>query len=55
MRRDELTVNMLYYVADVEQYLFTPDGVGCFWFDSFAEAFSETGLSGLITIESLED
>lgn len=55
MFRKDLTVGQLYYVDSIDLYAVTPDGVGVFWFDSFAQAFDATGLDDVVTIGSLED
>lgn len=55
MLRKDLTVGQLYYVNSIDLYVLTPDNVGAFWFDSFAQAFDETGLDDVVTIGTLED
>jgi hypothetical protein len=56
MTRDELDIDRLYYVLDVKQYVITPDGVGCFWYESLDQALRATGWDDEIRmIENVED
>jgi hypothetical protein len=42
MSRDNLEVERLYYCQPTQQYFFTPDGIGCIWYDSRADAMFDT-------------
>jgi hypothetical protein len=56
MIRDELAVDVVYYVEDVKQYMITPDGVGCVWYEGLADVIRATGITDAIrVIESVED
>jgi hypothetical protein len=54
--RDELDVDVVYYVEDIKQYMITPDGVGCFWYDSLTDVIRATGIiDEARVIDSVED
>jgi hypothetical protein len=40
--RANLKVERLYHEIPTGMYFYTPDGVGCIWFDSREEALEET-------------
>lgn len=35
--------NVLYYVAEGDMWAWSPDGVGCYWYESEAEARDDAG------------
>ena len=39
--REHLKVDRLYYEQPTGMYFYTPDGVGCIWFDTREEALEE--------------
>lgn len=41
--RSELKAIQLYYVESIEQWFWTPDGLGGYWYDTEAEAREDTG------------
>ena len=41
--REHLKVDRLYYEQPTGMYFYTPDGVGCIWFDTREEALEEVG------------
>lgn len=41
--RSQLDVDRLYYCIPTKQWFFTPDGVGCIFYGSRAEALEDTG------------
>ena len=56
--RKFLKVNRLYHEGPTGLYFYTPDGIGCIWFDTKEEAMKETGAFGLGIIglnQELED
>jgi hypothetical protein len=54
--RESLTVDTIYKERKSGLFFVTPDGVGCFWYDTLEEARGEHGDTGpLITIDELED
>ena len=54
--RDSLTINTIYLETSSGQYFVTPDGVGCFWYDSYEEAVDQHGVTGdLEEVEKLSD
>lgn len=58
MSRDSLEVERLYYCEPTGQYFFTPDGIGCIWYDTLEEALADTGAFGQTIIQinqELED
>lgn len=40
--RDRLIPMRLYKEAPTGSYFYTPDGIGCVWFDSLTEALEQT-------------
>jgi hypothetical protein len=44
--REHLQVERLYYEQPTGQYFFTPDGIGCIWFETREQAMEETGAFG---------
>jgi hypothetical protein len=53
--RESLQVERLYYEQPTGQYFYTPDGVGCIWFDTLEEALEETGAFGQNIITLLQE
>ena len=56
--RKHLKVDRLYYEQPTGMYFYTPDGVGCLWFDTKEEALEEVGDFGqpIITlVQELSD
>lgn len=54
--RDSLLVDKLYFDSSRQQYFVTPDGIGCFWYDTEEEARDEHGIEGdLEEIDRLSD
>lgn len=55
--RRALKVDTIYYNVPAEQYFFTPDGVGVIWFDTYLEAYQQTGIHGSVVHihQELED
>lgn len=41
--RDHLIPFRLYHEQPTDRYFYTPDGIGCIWFDTKAQALAETG------------
>jgi non-homologous end joining protein Ku len=55
-KRDDMETDRIYYVWNSNKYVITPDGVGCFWYDTIDEALDATDKVGKIfVIEELED
>jgi hypothetical protein len=50
--RGHLQVNRLYWEVPTDTYFHTPDGIGCIWYESFAEAMEQTGAfdTGIIAL-----
>lgn len=48
--RNNLEVERLYYCQPTGQYFFTPDGIGCIWYDTREEALADTDAFGLPVI-----
>jgi len=57
MERSELEEFTPYFEQVSEQYFYTPDGVGCYWFDTLSELKEALGDSPgvIVYIEKLED
>jgi hypothetical protein len=56
--RRNLKVERLYHELPTGMYFFTPDGIGCIWFETREEAMEETDAFGenIIAInQELED
>lgn len=56
--RASLKVERLYQEHPTGMYFFTPDGIGCIWFDTLEEALEETGAFGqpiIILSQELSD
>lgn len=41
--RDYLRVLRLYHEQPTGMYFYTPDGIGCIWYDTLEEALEDTG------------
>lgn len=41
--RGSLEVERLYYEQPTGMYFFTPDGIGCIWYETKEEAMADTG------------
>lgn len=41
--RSALQPLRLYHEHPSDTYFYTPDGIGCIWFETLAEALAETG------------
>lgn len=55
-KRDDLIVEHPYYERKSGQYFWTPDGIGCFWFESRRDLDASLDYSGrIMSIEELED
>lgn len=53
-----LHVDRLYKEGPTGLYLYTPDGVGCIWFDTYEEAMEQVGDFGrpvIVLMQKLED
>lgn len=50
--RSNLKVERLYYEQPTGMYFFTPDGIGCIWYETREEAMTDTEAFGqpIITI-----
>lgn len=50
--RDHLKVERLYHEQPTGMYFFTPDGIGCIWYETLEEAMADTDAFGqpIITI-----
>lgn len=50
--RSALEVDRLYHEVPTDMYFHTPDGIGCIWYETFAEAMEQTGAfdNGVIAI-----
>lgn len=57
VKRSSLRVFAHYFEQSSGQYFYTPDGVGCYWFDSLAELNDALGddAGTIFYIEKLED
>ena len=44
--RSHLEVERLYYCQPTGQYFFTPDGIGCIWYETREEALADTDAFG---------
>lgn len=54
--RSSLIVDTIYRETSSGTYFVTPDGVGCFWYDTYEEALDQHGDTGDVEdIESLAD
>lgn len=53
--RKNLIVEQAYYEMASKQFFWTPDCVGCFWFETAEEVLYETESDFIITVEELED
>lgn len=51
--RSELKVYRLYHLTLTDEWFYTPDGVGCIFYDSRTEALEETAAFGhpVITLD----
>jgi len=55
MERSQLVSDRLYYIEDADQYFWSPDGIGGYWYDSRAEAFEQHGKQPIHSIGTLTD
>ena len=56
VQRKNLEVDRIYKDRSNGLYAYTPDGVGCIWFDTLAEAREETGIElPVIVVSEIED
>ena len=56
--RSHLEVERLYLEQPTGMYFFTPDGIGCIWFDSKEEAMEQTEAFGqpiIVLCQELSD
>lgn len=53
--RNNLFIEQAYFEKASGQYFWTPDGIGCFWFDTAEECLAESETDFVITIEKLEN
>lgn len=53
--RDSLAVNHIYFEEKSGQYFVTPDGIGCYWYDTFEEAQGQHGSGPVTFVWELED
>ena len=44
--RESLQVERLYYESPTGNYFYTPDGIGCIWYESREEALADTDAFG---------
>lgn len=44
LSRKDLKPMVLYFVQDCEQYFWSPDGEGGYWYDTKTEAIEDVGL-----------
>lgn len=55
-KRSDLVVGQPYYEQKSGQYFWTPDGIGCFWFESKLDLDASLDYSGrIMSVEELED
>lgn len=56
VKRDDLIVEQPYYERKSGQYFWTPDGIGCYWFESRLDLDASLDYSGrIMSVEELED
>lgn len=55
MERKDLKAEQGYYVIDQDQYFWTPDGEGGFWYDTQEEMEDQHGEGTIIDIDELLD
>ena len=55
VNRSRLRADQLYKVQDDDLWFYTPDGVGGYWYDTWAEVVEQHGPLNYIVIESLTD
>jgi len=54
--RNELEINTIYRETSSDTYFVTPDGIGCFWYDTEEEARDQHGDTGdILEVEKLSD
>jgi hypothetical protein len=54
--RESLKVERIYKETKSGQYFVTPDGIGCFWYETLEEAQEQHGDTGrVIVISELSD
>ena len=54
--RSSLKVDRIYCEDSSGQFFVTPDGIGCFWYDTLEEAKEQHGDTGaVIVIQKLSD
>jgi hypothetical protein len=54
--RETLKVDRIYKERSSGQYFVTPDGIGCYWYDTLEEAREQHGDTGpIISIDELSD
>ncbi|QFG12167.1 Hypothetical Protein OBI_RACECAR_39 [Arthrobacter phage Racecar] len=54
--RSEIEALVIYEETSTGQYFFSPDGVGCFWYDTLEEAQEQHGDTGdVLEVEKLSD
>lgn len=53
--RNTLKVDTIYFDRSCGQYFVTPDGVGGYWYDTYAEAEEQHGKTELISVDEILD
>jgi hypothetical protein len=54
--RNEMEAFVIYHETSSDTYFFSPDGVGCFWYDTLEEAQDQHGDTGdILEVEKLAD
>lgn len=55
-KRDDLIVEHPYYERKSGYYFWTPDGIGCFWYETRTELEADLDFTGAVmSIDELED
>ncbi len=55
-KRSDLVVERPYYEQKSGQYFWTPDGIGCFWYESRRDMEADLDFTGVVwQVSELED
>lgn len=55
-KRSDLVVGQPYYEQKSGQYFWTPDGIGCFWYESRRDMEADLDFTGVVwQVSELED
>jgi len=52
--RDNLLTDKLYFDSSRQMYFVTPDGIGCFWYDTEEEAREQHGFEEDEEVEEID-